>query len=178
MKKILLLSCLILAQISFAQVIQDREVIDIAIEEPVVESNPEIPFSVVENPPIYEGCQDFKTKEEQKKCFTESITKHIEKTFNTDLANNLDLKPGPVRMFTFFKISTQGDIIDVKSRAPHSTLYDEASRVINLIPKMHAPGTQRGKPVMVTYAVPISFNVDSNVTPKQPKTTQTTKQKK
>ena len=46
----------------------------------------------------------------------------------------------------------------VRSRAPHPRLEKEAARVINMLPKMK-PGKQRGKPVIVPYSLPITFQV-------------------
>ena len=45
------------------------------------------------------------------------------------------------------------------ARAPHARLEKEAKRVVGLLPKM-IPGKQRGRPVNVTYMLPISFNVE------------------
>ncbi|WGD33618.1 energy transducer TonB [Olleya sp. YS] len=160
MKKILLLILLLFAQLSFAQEIEEVEV-----EEEV--ENQEVPFSIIENVPVYEGCQDLANNDEKKKCFDESISKHVSKKFNRDLVDNLDLNPGLVRMFAIFKVDEKGYVVDVRARAPHPELQEETLRVMRLIPKMHAPGTQRGKPVVVTYALPITFTVVGNLAPEE-----------
>jgi protein TonB len=46
----------------------------------------------------------------------------------------------------------------VRARAPHPRLVKEATRVVNLLPKMK-PGKQRGKAVVVPYSLPIIFQV-------------------
>lgn len=51
------------------------------------------------------------------------------------------------------------DIVDVKARAPHPKLVEEAIRVAGLLPKMK-PGMQRGNPVKVTFNQPIIFKVE------------------
>ena len=52
----------------------------------------------------------------------------------------------------------QGKIAEVRARAPHPRLEQEAARVVNKLPKMQ-PGKQRGKPVGVVYSLPITFQI-------------------
>jgi protein TonB len=58
-----------------------------------------------------------------------------------------------------FKIDRHGNIANIKARAPHKKLKEEAIRVIKLLPKM-IPGKQRGKAVGVSYGLPIVFKVE------------------
>ena len=53
-------------------------------------------------------------------------------------------------MVSFFVNKNDVDIKELEA---------EAKRVVNLLPKM-TPGEQKGKPVNVTYMLPISFNID------------------
>ena len=46
----------------------------------------------------------------------------------------------------------------MRSRAPHPRLEKEAARVVNMLPKMK-PGRQRGRAVVVSYTLPITFLV-------------------
>ena len=87
------------------------------------------------------------------------IAKFISRKFNTDLAQSLGLSTGKQKIFTVFKIDKKGNIVDIKARAPHKRLQEEAIRVINLLPKME-PGMQRKKPVVVKYALPITFSIE------------------
>ncbi|WP_347923993.1 energy transducer TonB [Pontimicrobium sp. SW4] len=113
-------------------------------------------FDVVEQPPMFEGCETL-SREEQRKCTSEAITKHILKNFSTDLAGDLGLT-GRQKIATVFKIDKEGNIIDVKVRAPHPRLEEEAKRVIKSLPKM-IPGKQKGETVVVPYSLPIIFQV-------------------
>ncbi|WP_397364815.1 energy transducer TonB [Olleya sp. R77988] len=177
MKKTLLFAIVILfAQLSFSQTNDD--IIVEEVEE--LEEDPIVPFSIIEKVPVYEGCQKFKTNKDLKNCFSNSVSKHVAKKFNTDLANDLGLDAGRVRIIAMFTIDKDGNIINIKTRAPHPKLQEEAKRVINLIPKMHASGIQRGKPVKVNFALPITFIVEDNSTPEQltPKKPLTKKEKK
>ncbi|WOD44639.1 energy transducer TonB [Hwangdonia lutea] len=116
----------------------------------------EVPFAVIDQVPIYPGCEDL-TSEEQKKCISENISKHVQRNFNTGLANTLGLT-GRQRINVIFKIDTEGQIKGIRSRAPHPDLEAEAIRVIKTLPKM-IPGKQKGKAVTVPYSLPIIFQV-------------------
>jgi protein TonB len=128
---------------------------DVEIDEPVNEKD-EL-FINVEEAPIFPGCKG--TNEEKKACFIAQIRKFVNRKFNSNLAEELNLTQGTKRIFTIFKIDKNGNIVDIRARAPHKRLQEEAIRVINLIPKM-IPGKQRGKPVGVKYSLPIAFKVE------------------
>ncbi|HMB99668.1 MAG TPA: energy transducer TonB [Flavobacteriaceae bacterium] len=130
------------------------EVEDVEVEE--VEEDIEVPFAVIENVPIYPGCESG-NNDAKKKCMSEKIAQFVNRKFNTDLASDLGLS-GRQRINVVFKIDKTGNIVGVRARAPHPKLEQEAARVINLLPKMK-PGKQRGKAVTVPYALPILFQV-------------------
>ncbi len=88
---------------------------------------------------------------------SEKVQEFVQRKFNTDLGSQLGLT-GVNRVIVQFKIDKNGNITDVRSRAPHPRLEQEAARVINSLPKMQ-PGRQRGKPVGVMYSLPIVFQV-------------------
>ena len=131
-----------------------NEVEEIEVEEVVEEV--EVPFSVIENVPEYPGCERG-SNADKRKCMSEKIAKFVQRKFNTDLAGDLGLS-GRQRISVIFKIDKNGNVTGVRSRAPHPRLEKEAARVINMLPKMK-PGRQRGKPVIVPYSLPITFQV-------------------
>ena len=133
---------------------EEIEVEDIEVEE-VVE-DVEVPFAVIENVPEYPGCERG-TNADKRKCMSDKIAKFVQRKFNTDLAGDLGLT-GRQRISVIFKIDKNGNVTGVRSRAPHPRLEKEAARVINMLPKMK-PGRQRGKPVIVPYSLPITFQV-------------------
>ena len=135
---------------------EEIEIEDIEIEE--VEEVEEVPFSLVEDVPVFPGCENKKNNEARKKCMSEKITKIVVRRFNTDLAGDLGLS-GRQRISVIFKVDKTGNITDVMARAPHPRLAKEAKRVVGLIPKMK-PGKQRGNPVVVQYSLPIIFKVE------------------
>jgi len=133
---------------------EEIDIEDLEIEE--VEEDIEVPFSVIENVPIFPGC-DKGNNAERRKCMSQKITKFVQRKFNTDLAGDLGLS-GRQRISVIFKIDKTGDVVGVRARAPHPRLVKEAQRAINLLPKMK-PGKQRGKAVIVPYSLPIIFQV-------------------
>lgn len=133
---------------------EEIEVEEIEVEE--VYEDVEVPFAVIENVPEYPGCERG-TNAEKKKCMSDKIAKFVQRKFNTDLAGDLGLS-GRQSIRVIFKIDKNGNVIGVRSRAPHPRLEKEAARVINMLPKMK-PGRQRGKAVTVPYSLPITFQV-------------------
>ena len=138
----------------------EREAIKVEeiVEVEEIEDIPEdVPFSVIEEVPIFPGCTG--TKQEKTDCLNDKIRNHVVKKFNGDLASDLGLSPGKKRIFVFFRIDPNGNITEVNANAPHPKLKEEAIRVAKTLPKM-IPGKQRGKPVGMRYTLPISFNVE------------------
>ncbi|MEX2380405.1 MAG: M56 family metallopeptidase, partial [Vicingaceae bacterium] len=116
-----------------------------------------LPIAVIDEVPIYPGCENLTTNEERKQCMSEKISNHVVENFNAEIGKKLELE-GRVRISLQFKIDKEGSIVDVMARAPHYKLEEEAKRVINLLPQMQ-PGKQEGKEVGVLYALPIIFEL-------------------
>ena len=88
---------------------------------------------------------------------SEKISKFVNKKFDTELAGELGLS-GRQRIAVQFKIDRNGNVVNVRARAPHPRLEQEAIKVVQALPKM-TPGKQRGKAVGVLYSLPILFAV-------------------
>ncbi|RNC84314.1 MAG: energy transducer TonB [Winogradskyella sp.] len=131
---------------------------DLDIDNPV-DDDIIVPFVAIEYVPVYPGCEKFKTNSKKKKCMSDKIAKLVQKKFNTELASECGLS-GVQKIYAQFKIDKNGQVIDIQSRAPHPKLEEEASRVLNIIPKMQ-PGIQKDKPVTVSYSLPIKFKVEN-----------------
>ena len=66
------------------------------------------------------------------------------------------------KVFIQFVIERDGSITDVKVlRGVDASLDKEAVRVVKAMPKWK-PGKQRGKPVRVSYTLPINFQLSNN----------------
>ena len=138
---------------------QDEKIVEVKeIKEEVVEEEiADVPFAVIENVPIYPGCEKESGNDAKKKCMSSKISEFINKKFNSDLASDLGLE-GRQRIAVQFKIDKSGRVTDVRARAPHPRLEKEAMEVVQSLPNM-TPGKQRGKPVGVLYSLPIVFDI-------------------
>ena len=127
----------------------------VVLEEP--EDVP-VPLAFIQNAPIYPGCEKAKNNKARKKCMSEKITRLIQRKFHgDDIALNYGLT-GMQKIDVQFTIDNTGKVNNIKTRAPHPKLENEAIRVINLIPEM-TPGKQNNKNVGVIYTLPIKFEV-------------------
>ena len=91
--------------------------------------------------------------------FHKQVRGFIMKNFNAGLAKEIGLSKGSQKIWTVFIINESGKVTNVKVRAAHPKLKEEALRVIYLLPKMK-PAMKEGKPVSMKYTVPISFKVE------------------
>lgn len=115
-----------------------------------------IPFVLIENAPLFPGCEKEKTEEDKRACFQAMLQRHIQKHFRyPELAQEMGLEGKVNVMFT---ITENGDIAEVRMRGPHESLESESARILSKLPSMR-PGRQRGRPVRVTYAIPIIFKL-------------------
>ncbi len=137
----------------YVEVIEMNDIEEVVEEEQVEQ---DIPFAIIEDPPVYPGCKG--TKEQKKKCLQDKITQHVSKNFNTGLSQELGLTPGKKKVYVVFKIDKSGNIRNARARGPHKRLEKEAIRVVNMLPKL-TPGKQRGMPVSVSYTLPITLQV-------------------
>ncbi|NND62292.1 MAG: energy transducer TonB [Flavobacteriaceae bacterium] len=142
---------------------QNSDISDIVeieeIEEVEEEEIVDVPFAVIEDVPIYPGCESKTNNDARKQCMADNIMNFVQQKFNTELASELGLE-GRQRISVQFKIDRYGDVVNVRARAPHPRLEQEAIKVVQSLPKM-TPGKQRGKPVGVLYALPILFKVEN-----------------
>ena len=129
------------------------------LEIEFIEEDVEVALNVVENVPVFPGC-DVGDNNEKRKCMDDKINRFFSKKFDKGIAKTLKLT-GTHKISIFFKINKNGDIIDAIARAAHIKLAQEAIRLVDLLPKM-IPGKQRGKAVRVPYYASISFKVEGS----------------
>ena len=121
-------------------------------------SQTEVPFSKVDQAPIFLGSEESNTETSSKKTFTEAIAKHINDNFNRDIAKTANLV-GKQRIAIGFKVDKKGEIKEVKARSPHIVLKNEAIRVIKKLPKMK-PAIHNNEKVGMIFSIPVIFNVE------------------
>lgn len=148
--------------IESTEINQDADIAIVEIHDIVEEVEEEeianIPFAVIENVPIYPGCEDASDNEARKNCMSQKVQEFVKDNFNTAWASELGLE-GRQRIFVTFRINKFGDVVDVRARAPHPKLEQEAVKIVKSLPHM-IPGKQRGVPVGVLYGLPIIFQVE------------------
>jgi protein TonB len=127
------------------------EVEEVEIEEEF--DDVDVPFAVIEDVPIFPGCEKV-AKSERRKCFQEQMNKHIRKNFRyPEIAQEMGIQG---RVYVNFIISKDGSISNIRMRGPDKNLEKEAQRIISKLPNM-TPGKQRGRAVRVPFSIPITF---------------------
>ena len=132
----------------------EEEIIEI-VEVEEVEEDIDVPFAVIEDVPIFPGCERVK-KSERRTCFQEKMNRHIRKNFRyPEIAQEMGIQG---RVYVQFVIAKDGSITGIRMRGPDKNLEKEAARIIGKLPKM-TPGKQRGRPVRVPFSIPITFRL-------------------
>ena len=106
---------------------------------------------------MYPGCESG-SNEAKKKCMNDKVRQFLSKNFNTILISDLGLT-GLQRISIRFTIDASGNIIGIRTKGPDPKLEAEAKRVTKLLPKMK-PGMQQGRPVSVTFNLPLSIKAN------------------
>ena len=132
----------------------EEEIIEI-VEVEEEELDIDVPFAVIEDVPIFPGCERVK-KSERRNCFQEKMNKHIRKNFRyPEIAQEMGIQG---RVYVNFIIAKDGRITNIRMRGPDKNLENEAQCIIAKLPSM-TPGKQRGRPVRVPFSIPITFRL-------------------
>lgn len=133
---------------------QEDEVLQVKdIEVYEIDEPEEISFMVIEDVPVFPGCEDEKDK---RACFQKMMNKHIAKNFRyPEIAQEMGIQG---RVNVLFVIQKDGSIGNIQMRGPDKSLEAEAKRIIDKLPGMK-PGKQRGTPVKVPFSIPINFQL-------------------
>ncbi|MBU2526177.1 MAG: energy transducer TonB [Bacteroidetes bacterium] len=124
-----------------------------AVEAEEEEEDVIVPFAIIEQAPIFPGCENV-PKDQQRECFQTKMDEHVRNNFSyPQVALELGIQG---RVYIVFDIDKEGRITNIKMRAPDKNLENEARRIVSKLPKM-LPGKQRGKPVKVSFSLPINF---------------------
>lgn len=123
---------------------------------PKMEASEEL-FKVVENQPVFPGCES----EMDKKLLNECSKKKFEKFFLENYEYPAIAKANRIQgvVYVKFVVEKDGTISDpVVVRDIGAGCGEEAVRVVKLMPKW-VPGKQRGVPVRVQITMPVTFRV-------------------
>jgi len=146
--------------IQSTEISQETEIADAILtvdEVEVVEIEEEVtvPFAVIEDVPIFPGCEQG-SKEEKRACFSAKKQEYVRKHFKyPDIAVEMGTQG---RVPVQFVIDVNGYVTHIRPRGPDRLLEKEAERIIAILPKM-TPGQQRVRPVKVPYYIPVNFKL-------------------
>ena len=117
----------------------------------------EIAFAVVEEVPMFKGCEGV-DKSAQFDCFQKEMTNHIKLHFTYPkeaMENNIQ---GRVQVEYLIDEIGNVEVYRVKGPENAQPLEEEARRIIKLLPQF-TPGKQSGKAIAVRHVVPITFRM-------------------
>lgn len=117
----------------------------------------QIPFAVVEEVPMFKGCEGV-DKSAQFDCFQKEMTNHIKLHFTYPkeaMENNIQ---GRVQVEYLIDEIGNVEVYRVKGTENAQPLEEEARRIIKLLPQF-TPGKQSGKAIAVRHVVPITFRM-------------------
>jgi protein TonB len=145
---------LIFSNFGVAQTVEKPRENTVTVQETVQmveEPDFEVPISIVEVPPIYPGCAG--SREESINCLMEKIKEKFTKSFV--FPSTLEKKEQKV--FVSFKVSIEGVVTFTVIRSQHKDIDEQVKKVFSDLPRLF-PGTQRNKPVVVSFLVPFILN--------------------
>lgn len=106
--------------------------------------------------PVFAGCNEFSAdKKELSGCFQKQFLNHVVENFTfTETARQNGIQG---KVYTSFIIEKDGTVQGIKIvRGVHQSLDLECIRIISELPDMHSPAMQRGKPVRMSFTMPIN----------------------
>ena len=106
------------------EVIEDVEVLEEEVDV-------DVPFAIIEDVPLFPGCENVK-KSERRKCFQDKVQRHIAKNFRyPEIAQEMGIQG---RVYVQFVIAKDGSITSIRTRGPDKNLEKEANRIISKLP--------------------------------------------
>ena len=113
--------------------------------------------------------------------YAEIVNKSVEnhdKSSSDSIARKLGYKGGDkIKVYTIFKVNSNGEIHDIKARGPHKHFEEEAIRIINLIPKLD-PMTSLKEGQSMKFSLPITFIIETDAEERKRKKKEKRKRKR
>jgi protein TonB len=129
----------------------DWEPVEVVEEEE--EANEVLNFAVVERVPVFPGCEGAKNNNDRKACFQQKLLEFVVQNFKyPPKARELNIQG---RVYVKFVIEKNGSVSNIQVlRGVDPILDDAAVECIQDLPRI-APAEQRGKPVRMSFVLPI-----------------------
>jgi protein TonB len=133
-----------------------EEVIEI-IEVEEEESDEILNFAVVENKPVFPGCENEPTEEAKFACFQRALMTFVARNVDyPEMARQMGVQG---RVFVSFVVEKNGSVSNVQvARGVDQMLDKSAVDVVSKLPSMK-PAKQSGRAVRMSYTVPINFKL-------------------
>ena len=129
-----------------------------ALTDTIPEDGSEPVFKVVDEPPLFSGCDRIEDFKKRKECADEMMLNYIFK--NVKYPADAREKGIEGMVVVNFIIEKDGSVSSAKVvRSLHPSLDQEALRVVENMPDW-TPGKSEGKPVRVAYNMPLRFKLD------------------
>lgn len=124
---------------------------------PPIDEEREI-FKIVEQNPMFPGCEDIADKGERQKCAEEKMLQFI---YSNIQYPSIARENGVAGMVVVqFVVERDGSISNITLvRDIGAGCGDEAKRIVSLMPKWN-PGKQRERPVRVQFTLPVRFKLE------------------
>ena len=120
-----------------------------------------VEFMMIQNPPVYKGCEGYKSTSSKSICSNKKLMEHIDKNFDTSVSANTNLEAGDYELTVVFIVDKQGLVTNIETKGnDYKPFVNEATRLIRSVPQYSSPGRQREKVVNVRYTIPIVFTVE------------------
>ncbi len=114
-------------------------------------------FLVVEEPPMFPGCEDISDRDERKRCADQALLRFVRQQIRYPAAARELGIEGLVALR--FVVEKDGSISSIQVlRDPGGGLGAEAMRVLKSMPQWQ-PGLQGGRPVRVQFTLPVRFRL-------------------
>ena len=126
-------------------------------------------FNLVESKAVWPGCETEVTEELRFNCLSNSIMQYISK--NVEYPKKAIKKNIQGRVYVQFIIEIDGSISSVElSRGVHPLLDEASLKVIRDMDVKFIPAMQKGKPVRMSFTIPINYTLkDSKKSKKRSK---------
>ncbi|AVR45203.1 hypothetical protein C7S20_07930 [Christiangramia fulva] len=143
MKTLLITATLFISVAAFAQKEKDLETVS---------------FEETSEAPVFPGCLELHSEEQNRKCFSEKVIWYVNSNFNTVKVRPY-AKKGRNKLFVHFVITKDGNVTQVHATGAPNEILKEAERAVKSLPHMK-PAKVNGEPVNVQYHLPIVFMVE------------------
>jgi protein TonB len=159
MKKTTLFLFLLFQISSFSQE-EPKEPIQIPLAKEEGKEDSELTFAYIEEVPLFPGCEEVE-RNKRLNCFQAKLNEHIQN--NLKYPREARRKNIQGRVVVMFIINKEGNIENIVAKGSADCedceiLEKEAIRIMSKLPQM-TPGKQKGKPVKVKYAQPLTFKL-------------------